>query len=129
VATVQATRGQAKLSAWDFFYALDMALACLISYWIMTFALLPIVDKPDALLGGMWATVATLFVFRNPGRGCDHPTDGPISFEPDPDVLNAAAVDLSFDRFEPCPQGSALRVMNFVRNQTGLLLKITSQIG
>lgn len=31
VATVQAIRGQEKLSAWDFFYALDMAIAYLIS--------------------------------------------------------------------------------------------------
>ena len=62
--TVQAIRGQDKLSAWDFFYALDMALACLISYTIITYVLSPFVDKPDALLGGMWATVATVFVFR-----------------------------------------------------------------
>ena len=64
MATVQATRGQEKLSTWDFFYALDMALACLISYTMITYVLSPFVDKPDALLGGMWATVATVFVFR-----------------------------------------------------------------
>jgi uncharacterized membrane protein YccC len=61
---VQAITGQDKLSAWNFFYALDMALACLISYTIITYVLSPLVDKPDALLGGMWATVATVFVFR-----------------------------------------------------------------
>jgi uncharacterized membrane protein YccC len=64
VATAQAARGQEKLSTWDFFYALDMAIACLISYSIITFVLSPFVDRPDALLGGMWATVATVFVFR-----------------------------------------------------------------
>jgi uncharacterized membrane protein YccC len=64
VATAQGIRGQDKLSTWDFFYALDMALACLISYTIITHVLSPFVDKPDALLGGMWATVATVFVFR-----------------------------------------------------------------
>jgi uncharacterized membrane protein YgaE (UPF0421/DUF939 family) len=64
VPTVQAIRGQEKLSTWDFFYALDMAIACLISYAISTSVLSPFVDKPDALLGGMWATVATVFVFR-----------------------------------------------------------------
>jgi uncharacterized membrane protein YgaE (UPF0421/DUF939 family) len=64
VATVQAIRGQEKLSTWDFFYALDMAIACLISYSISTSVLSPFVDMPDALLGGMWATVATVFVFR-----------------------------------------------------------------
>jgi uncharacterized membrane protein YccC len=64
VATVQAIRASEKSSAWDFFYALDMALACLISYSIITYVLSPFVDRPDALLGGMWATVATVFVFR-----------------------------------------------------------------
>ena len=64
MATVQATRGQEKLSTWDFFYALDMAIACLISYSIMTYVLSPFVATSDALLGGMWATVATVFVFR-----------------------------------------------------------------
>src|SRR5262249_43045165 len=51
-------------STWDFFYALDMAIACLISYSIITSFLSPFVVTPDALLGGMWATVATVFVFR-----------------------------------------------------------------
>jgi uncharacterized membrane protein YccC len=64
VATVQAIRRQEKLSTWDFFYALDMAIACLISYSISTHVLSPFVTTPDALLGGMWATVATVFVFR-----------------------------------------------------------------
>jgi uncharacterized membrane protein YccC len=53
-----------RLSSWDFFYALDMALACLISYAISTYALSRFVGKPDDFLAGMWATVATMFVFR-----------------------------------------------------------------
>ena len=61
---VQAIPGQEKLSAWDFFYALDMALACLISFSIVTYVLSPFVDKRDVFLGGMWATFATVFVFR-----------------------------------------------------------------
>ena len=60
----QEMRWQGKLSTWDFFYALDMAIACLISYSIVTSVLSPFVVTPDALLGGMWATVATVFVFR-----------------------------------------------------------------
>ena len=64
MATVQAIRGQEKLSTWDFFYALDMALACFVSYWVTTHVLSPFVAEPDAFLGGMWATVATVFVFR-----------------------------------------------------------------
>jgi uncharacterized membrane protein YccC len=41
-----------------------MALACFVSYLVTTHVLAPFVDRPDALLGGMWATVATVFVFR-----------------------------------------------------------------
>jgi uncharacterized membrane protein YccC len=51
-------------SSWDFFYALDMAIACFVSYSVTTHVLSPFVAEPDALLGGMWATVATVFVFR-----------------------------------------------------------------
>lgn len=51
-------------SWWDFFYALDMAMACLVSYMISTNVMSRFVEKPDVLLAGMWATVATLFVFR-----------------------------------------------------------------
>ena len=64
VAIEPTIRRQEKLSPWDFFYAVDMAIAGLISYSISTTVLSPFVDKPDALLGGMWATVATVFVFR-----------------------------------------------------------------
>jgi uncharacterized membrane protein YccC len=52
------------LSSWDLVYAVDMAIACLISYWIITYLLSRFVDKPSDFLGGMWAVVATLFVFR-----------------------------------------------------------------
>jgi uncharacterized membrane protein YgaE (UPF0421/DUF939 family) len=54
-----------KLSAWDVVYALDMAIACLVAYWIMTYGLSRVVDKPSDYLGGMWAVVATVFVFRD----------------------------------------------------------------
>jgi uncharacterized membrane protein YccC len=53
-----------KLSRWDVFYALDMALACLISYAVTTYAVTPFLARPDVFLAGMWATVATMFVFR-----------------------------------------------------------------
>jgi uncharacterized membrane protein YccC len=51
-----------KLSSWDVAYALNMAIACLITYWIMTHTLSRFVTSD--LLGGMWAVVATVFVFR-----------------------------------------------------------------
>ncbi len=53
-----------KLSSWDVVYALSMATACLITYWIMTHALSRFVDESSDFLGGMWAVVATVFVFR-----------------------------------------------------------------
>jgi uncharacterized membrane protein YgaE (UPF0421/DUF939 family) len=52
------------LSSWDVVYALNMALACLITYWIMTHILSRFVDESADFLGGMWAVVATVFVFR-----------------------------------------------------------------
>jgi hypothetical protein len=36
-----------------------------ISYWIMTHVLNPLVGRDDELLGGMWAAVAAAFVFRD----------------------------------------------------------------
>jgi uncharacterized membrane protein YccC len=53
-----------KLSSWDVAYALNMAVACLITYWIMTHTLSRFVDESSDFLGGMWAVVATVFVFR-----------------------------------------------------------------
>jgi uncharacterized membrane protein YgaE (UPF0421/DUF939 family) len=53
-----------KLSSWDVVYALNMAIACLITYWVMTHILSRFVDGPSDFLGGMWAVVATVFVFR-----------------------------------------------------------------
>ena len=57
-----------KLSSWDFVYALDMAIACAISYWLTTDALHPFVNRDTDLLGGLWAVVATIFVFRETRR-------------------------------------------------------------
>jgi len=53
-----------RLSSWDVVYAADMVIACLISYWIITYARSRFVDRPSDLLRGMWAVVATVFVFR-----------------------------------------------------------------
>jgi uncharacterized membrane protein YccC len=52
------------LSSWDVAYALNMAIACLITYWMMTHTLSRFVDESSGFLGGMWAVVATVFVFR-----------------------------------------------------------------
>ena len=57
-----------RLALWDVAYALIMAAACAISYWIITAALYPFVDRDSELLGGMWAVAATVFVFRETRR-------------------------------------------------------------
>ena len=59
---------RARLSLWDVVYALNMAIACAISYWIITHALQPLTDRVSDLLGGMWAVAATVFVFRETRR-------------------------------------------------------------
>jgi uncharacterized membrane protein YccC len=54
-----------KLSAWEVVYSLNMAIACLITYWIITYLLSGFVDQASDFLGGMWAVVAVVFVFRD----------------------------------------------------------------
>jgi uncharacterized membrane protein YccC len=66
---VQEIKKQQKLSPGDIIYALEMAIACAISYWIITYGLAPFVDRASDLLGGMWAAVATVFVFRDTHAG------------------------------------------------------------
>jgi len=53
-----------KFTAWHLVYAVVMAAACIISYAIIDELLSPFVERPDKLLGSMWAVVATVFVFR-----------------------------------------------------------------
>jgi hypothetical protein len=53
------------LSAWDVTFSVNMAIASVISYWIVTHALSGLVDSATHYPGGMRATVATIFVFRD----------------------------------------------------------------
>jgi small-conductance mechanosensitive channel len=48
-------------------YSVGLAIACLVSYWLITRVLAHIysVSRLDDLLGGMWAVIATVFVYRN----------------------------------------------------------------
>ncbi|MGV7214641.1 FUSC family protein [Bradyrhizobium sp. UFLA05-112] len=46
-----------------------MAIACAVSYLLTTELLGGFIDRGDTLLGGMWAAVATLFVFRETREG------------------------------------------------------------
>jgi uncharacterized membrane protein YccC len=66
---VREVKKQQKLSPGDIIYALEMAIACAISYWIITYGLAPFVDRASDFLGGMWAAVATVFVFRDTRAG------------------------------------------------------------
>jgi uncharacterized membrane protein YccC len=55
-----------RISTWDIAYAVDMALACLITYWIMVtihsrFGL----GASSEVVGTLWAVVATIYVFRD----------------------------------------------------------------
>jgi uncharacterized membrane protein YccC len=52
-------------SAWDIVYSLAIALACIISYTVMTEILNAAVEGHADLVGGMWAAVSTAFVFRD----------------------------------------------------------------
>jgi uncharacterized membrane protein YccC len=55
-----------RLSVQDFDYTLELTLACLAAFWIITGILRPFDENAaDNLLGGMWAVVATVFVFRD----------------------------------------------------------------
>jgi uncharacterized membrane protein YccC len=44
-----------------------LALACLVTYWLATSILsrIYLVSREDDVLGGMWAVIATIFVFRD----------------------------------------------------------------
>jgi uncharacterized membrane protein YgaE (UPF0421/DUF939 family) len=47
-------------------HAIALSILCVISYWLITHLLAHVfpVSRDDDLLGGMWAVVATIFVYR-----------------------------------------------------------------
>ena len=49
------------------FHAVMLSTLCAISYWLITHLLARVmsVSRDDDLLGGMWAVVATIFVYRD----------------------------------------------------------------
>jgi uncharacterized membrane protein YccC len=54
-----------KLSAWDIAYAVDMAIACLITYAVMAFLLPRWVGWPGTSVGVLWAVISTVFVYKD----------------------------------------------------------------
>ncbi|OSI23793.1 FUSC family protein [Bradyrhizobium canariense] len=53
-----------KITLSELAYAIMMAVACAASYPVTSRVIGPFIDRGDSLLGGMWAAVATAFVFR-----------------------------------------------------------------
>jgi Aromatic acid exporter family member 1 len=53
-----------KFTTWDLLYAVNMAIGG-IAYAVVTLLLGRFVDRHDDLLAGMWAVVATVFVYRD----------------------------------------------------------------
>lgn len=51
-------------------YSAALAVSCLISYWLVTHVLSRVrsLSPADDLLGGMWAVIATIFVYRESHR-------------------------------------------------------------
>jgi uncharacterized membrane protein YccC len=54
-----------KFSAWDIAYAVDLAIACLITYWVTVFALPRLVGWPSTPVGVLWAVISTVFVYKD----------------------------------------------------------------
>jgi uncharacterized membrane protein YgaE (UPF0421/DUF939 family) len=50
-----------RLSQADVVYAISLTIASLITYYVLE----PFVNHPNDLLGGMWATVAAVFAFKD----------------------------------------------------------------
>src|ERR1700729_3754177 len=63
-----------KPSAWDIVYSIAMAIACLVSYSLMTEILNAAVEGRADVIGGMWAAVSTAFVFRDSRQPVPAPT-------------------------------------------------------
>src|SRR5262245_64444929 len=55
----------AKLSAWDVAYAIDMAIACLITSWVMIFLLPGLVGWHSTSVGVLWAGISPVFVYKD----------------------------------------------------------------
>src|SRR5690242_6702392 len=54
-----------KVSGWDIVYAVDMAVACLITYWVVAFFIPNIAGRPGTPIGILWAVISTVFVYKD----------------------------------------------------------------
>src|SRR6267378_4403172 len=57
---------QNEMTRYLLLHSVTLSLLCVISYWLITHMLAQVfwVSRDDDLLGGMWAVVATIFVYR-----------------------------------------------------------------
>jgi len=54
-----------KSSAWDVAYAVNLTIACLVTYWVMAFALPHSIGWPSTPVGVLWAVISTVFVYKD----------------------------------------------------------------
>jgi len=54
-----------KPSMGDITYAVDMAIACLITYWVVAFLLPDVAGRPSTPVGMLWAVISTVFVYKD----------------------------------------------------------------
>ena len=50
-----------KVSTWD----IAMAIACLITYWVVAFFLPNLAGRPSTSVGILWAVISTVFVYKD----------------------------------------------------------------
>jgi uncharacterized membrane protein YccC len=54
-----------KPSTWDVAYAVNMAIACLITYWVVAFFMPHLAGRPSTSIGTLWAVISTVFVYKD----------------------------------------------------------------
>jgi uncharacterized membrane protein YgaE (UPF0421/DUF939 family) len=54
-----------KVSRWDIAYAVDMSIACLITYLVAAFFLPYLAGRPITSVGILWAVISTVFVCKD----------------------------------------------------------------
>jgi uncharacterized membrane protein YccC len=63
--TIAESASPRHILAWHILYAVGMAVACLVAYWIAVYAFASGFPKSSETIGAMWAAIAAAFVFRD----------------------------------------------------------------
>jgi len=64
-AATRASASPRHILAWHVLYAVSMAVARLVAYWIALYGFASGFSKPSVTIGAMWAAIAAAFVFRD----------------------------------------------------------------